>query len=399
MGHVRNVQAILVIAVVVAFACAGAAVSNVVITPNVIVTNSSRRNVTVRFYPVRPLTRLFLVKNRFANCSSPPSPGSRNIRTSILTVSSKRTVTFAAWRLDPGTYTVCFRNATSGGRRYSGYQPLRQSISIAQYTACRGGRYGVCKVTPGTAAAGAGNVTFTLLYVKPGTRAFLLNPKQFGVTLWNCTRPPPLNSGLRTKDAIVKVNGLVRFDLNGLAAGSYIICFRNTTRVTYQPLQQKVSISGEIDAGRSNITCCGGPFTVGQRTYCQINTRDTLGAPAGGPQDACSFRVCPLTDGRGEDIKNFVQPYFVTTGLFEFYFVATGSGCGATAGVAYKGQQLSGNQVNIFTLNPGTEYWRKNTATCAPSTAGQVTCNITRRDVYANPVGTCNVTGKGVKCT
>ena len=178
----------------------------------------------------------------------------------------------------------------------------------------------------------------------------------------------------------------------GLEAGTYSICYKEGS--TFVRLDPTVVVSGPIDAARSTVSCCGGPYHAGERGYCQINTVDSLGNPAGGPADACELRVCPLTDGRGDAITNFVEPYFVDVGLFEFHFVAQGSGCGASASASYQGNTLGGNKINFFTLLPSAIDPKAATSDCSWAD-GVTMCNVTRRDTFGNPISTCHVTSTG----
>jgi hypothetical protein len=294
-------------------------------------------------------------------------------------------------KLRPGLYFICFRNATAGVG-YSGFRPLNAKITLTRYDECSGGRFGVCKVTPPTLNGRIGNSTVQLFYAPPGKQAFIMKPKRFGVALYNCSNPPPAESGMRSPIAVVKGESKVTFETFGLVAGSYDICYKNNTR--FERLLQTLVVSGPIDPSRSTVSCCNGPFTVGQRAYCQINTMDSLGNPAGGPADACELRVCPLTDGRGDAVSEFVEPYFVSTGLFEFHFTAQGSGCGASASASFKGLTLGGNKINFFTILPAPVDPRKATSDCSWS-EGITSCNVTRRDTYGNPVSTCHVSSSG----
>jgi hypothetical protein len=281
---------------------------------------------------------------------------------------------------------------------YSQFIQLRVTVTIVNYILCRGSRrrnFGICAVNPAFASSGEGNrTTVALYYAAKGTQAFLLKRHINGVTNpFNCTRPPQRSWNIRTPVATVGDVSRINFDFRGLESGTYTICFKNRTSANFVPLTMTMTVSGAIDALKTKVDCCNGPWTVGQRVYCQIRAVDSSGLPAGGLRDACDFRACPITDGAGQGIQA-MQPYFVGVGLFEFWFVAERSGCGASVGVSYKGAIVGGNSVQYLTILPGAIDYKKSTSNCT-WTNGLTTCRVISRDTYGNPVAQCAVQSTG----
>jgi hypothetical protein len=109
-----------------------------------------------------------------------------------------------------------------------------------------------------------------------------------------------------------------------------------------------------------------------------------------------------VTDGRGEPVHNFVQPYYVSPGVFRFHFTAYHSGCGGSAGATYNGNAF-GNMYSYFSLLPGHVDDTKATSECrvAYDRDGQIApiCAVVQRDGWDNPIRRCqfDTTGK-VRC-
>jgi hypothetical protein len=384
-------------------------VVTIVVTP--IMADIALKNASFVLRGAPTYTQAFLLRARGGgltgayNCSNPPSVAFVQERTHVETVRPRGAVQFGIARLAVGSYYVCYRNVTSNSKAGPGFAALvRQLVQLVETKTCTGGTFGVCQVTPLTVSANSastGNQTFQILYARPGTRAFLMHA---GVYNTSCAHPPALNGPYRTHTQRVQEKSTVTFYINGKAQGNWKFCFLNSTLATppshmvYKALPYSVTFAGPIDPSHSSVSCCAGPFNVGSPTYCTVTTVDTNGNPAGGFEDACRLKVCPLTDGLGQTVDHYDPPRYVGLGTFEFSFVGTGAGCGASAGVSMDGEVL-GNKVNFFSLSAGAPVDMMATSTCHATPSGGSNCTVVQRDAYSNPVRQCKVHAGGlVRC-
>lgn len=360
-------------------------------------------NVTFNLLSAHPYTKAFLLFRPETglfnghNCTSPPSyANGMHVRTTVETVRPPHAVRFDIHRLEPGTYHVCLQNTTMGNPWSGTYYAMYDTVTIVKSRVCSGGKFGICKIDPAVVSNGRANQTFTIYYAAPGTKGFLLL-KNDGLITYNCSNPPPLWTNKRTRAYTIGPTGKVTFQVKDLYPGHYTMCFFNYTHdlnppgATYEMLSTSIVISGDINPTKSSLSCCDGPFQVGSKTYCTITTVDTSNNPAGTEDDACRFRICPMTDGQGANIKDYVLPYFVKTGIYEFWIRGTGAGCSASAGASYDGK-LIGNKVNYFQLNPGPADPVRATSSCwyIPESLTSK-CNVTQRDTFGNPVRHCTI--------
>lgn len=295
----------------------------------------------------------------------------------------------------------------------------------------------------------------------------MLKQSTYSSVAFNCTVPPTYESRMRTPEATVRIHGETNFYVNGLEPGQYVICYKNTsilvtnhsyardpyttnetiktnlTNEYYHPsgynqqngtynvtterrqylvkhhinhvyyqrerhngfveLQPVVTVAySKVDAERSSV-CCIGPFVAGQTATCTITALDAEGRITGTEDDACRFNLCPLQDGRGDDVKrhHITPPYFVKTGEFRFHFMPVGSGCQGVAGVGLDGMSLS-NKYAFFKVQPNPSVnVTKATSECVVDNqeTGDSTCYVIQRDTFGNAVKRCTVDPEGpVNC-
>ena len=238
-------------------------------------------------------------------------------------------------------------------------------------------------------------VNISLIGGAPGGRVFFIKRhRHHGFGEYSCS-DPPTHWRERTSEVVMMKPSNVEIFVRGMEPGEYKTCFR--TELSLIEIQHlRLYVSGNIDSTAS-VMCCDGPFFVGNRTYCTLTTKDNNGLPAGWKEDECRLRVCPLTDGRGGNIHDFVQPYFVEVGKFMFHFTAFHSGCQGSAGALYDGHPL-GNRNAFFHLYPAKVEPKMATSQCTPhpeDTSRHPVCEITQRDMFGNPVQRCNVDTDG----
>jgi hypothetical protein len=148
-----------------------------------------------------------------------------------------------------------------------------------------------------------------------------------------------------------------------------------------------------ISAARSYFSCCG-PFEAGVLATCSVYLTDDTGVLAGNSSQECRISICPLTDGAGRTIQLVSGPTFISTGVFNFSFNATASGCSGSAGISYNGAPVGGKTA-FFTVRPGPAASNMGTSSCAVDSSNNVLCNITQQDAFGNAVKKCNVDTSG----
>lgn len=383
-------------------------VTPLTVTPSVL-DLSKGNNATITLHGSISASWAFLLRRRpydlpltrsVYDCNTPPSTAATDKRTP-LSRNKGSSFFFKISALAPDLYFVCYHNASTTMGNFS----VVGRVTVVKSNPCTSGNnnnYRICQVTPSLTSNTHANETLRLVGALAGTRAFLMIRKYMDRTLYNCTKPPALTSNLRTRLQTVGANGAITFKVKDLVPGIYVVCFLNMTApimpasavAQFKPLTQTVIITGPVDVLRSSV-CCQGPFTAGRIAYCTISTFDDSGNPTGSADDACKLSVCPLTDGKGSDVTQFVKPYYVAPGQFEFSFVPVGSGCQGSASAAYNGYTL-GNKVNFFSVTPGLPVKAAGYSNCSYAKASDTSyCVVTSLDTWGNPAKRCTVSTKG----
>jgi hypothetical protein len=102
-----------------------------------------------------------------------------------------------------------------------------------------------------------------------------------------------------------------------------------------------------------------------------------------------------LTDGAGETISLVSGPTFISTGVYNFTFNATKSGCGGSVHVTYNGTSLGGGKAVFFSVLPGQAASNMGTSSCSVDASSNVLCNVTQHDAFGNAVHKCNFDTSG----